>query len=927
MFQDFLCKQFTFMFVFGIIYSMSTLKHKQKIFMTLIAIVMTIMSAFAILYPITAFADIVIESNGNDIIYHYFHESSAIAYSDSEVYLADNDTIYKYSPSLNELTQTSFKPTDNINKMVIYGDNAFVIQGDNNEFAIYNLNSTTPLTITFQNGNGDSISNAGFEYIAYHNGLVHITKNSTIYKFNGSTFTYMSSSTMTNKIKGIESGNELYVAIQNLANSNFTDIYCLADNNVTTELKTQISGFKDMIFNKGYNILGVLTENYIYTYNAKEGSYEQVHIATDYGAEYICTDGQNFYTFNDNKSISRLAYDLSTATTIIASSSDAYGFYSSPNDIASRSGTYYVADTQNNRVAINTLNNSHEPECSYISLTDPTAVTTDIDNNFYVAYNRRFINAYSSNKELIKEISFELVDSSYYQTINSIRADNLGNLYILTRENKLYKTSLESDSFELVYTGNVYAMGSEIHNAKFYFVGDNTLDPDYKEVFTINSSGEITSTGISDITDFVDLTVDADNSFYTLNTAGVINRYIYNAGYETYTLSANSYTLTNTVEPIKILVSSISTVLMNSNKEVHYRDIFIVDRGLHTIDAISSDWFDVIVESEDTRPTLDGEFNIENLVGVDTARIIYKVTAISGAMLYTNSSDIYPIVIQDDEGGYSHLTLDFGHYVIVPEIDEVSGYSLVYADNTKYGNKDEIIIGYIRNSHLSESLEYDTPSDTSCKITYTTGIYKYPSSQSTVYDNYSSLEVNKTLTLMDFTYSYKNDILTYGYTDNMNLRWYRIKFEHNSGYYIGYINANFVSINDADPNPDIMPKTDATIVSNTDDPDDGAIVYFMDSNGGYVRDTNYTTIAVGTRVEVVGVFDSSLPYTLIKFTASNGTVERYVETSNLVYDGADLVKIIAIILIILTTIFLAVIITRHLRKKRQNINSDIDEEL
>ena len=74
----------------------------------------------------------------------------------------------------------------------------------------------------------------------------------------------------------------------------------------------------------------------------------------------------------------------------------------------------------------------------------------------------------------------------------------------------------------------------------------------------------------------------------------------------------------------------------------------------------------------------------------------------------------------------------------------------------------------------------------------------------------------------------------------------------------------------------------------------------------------------GARVEVVGSFDSSKEFTLVRYYCGevDGTIEFYVKTDDLKYDGVNKVVVIAIVIIILTVILGAILIARMVYVKR-----------
>jgi hypothetical protein len=98
---------------------------------------------------------------------------------------------------------------------------------------------------------------------------------------------------------------------------------------------------------------------------------------------------------------------------------------------------------------------------------------------------------------------------------------------------------------------------------------------------------------------------------------------------------------------------------------------------------------------------------------------------------------------------------------------------------------------------------------------------------------------------------------------------------------------------------------------------------YNDITKSYDVNKYYPPIDVGTRVEVIGAFDSSKPYTKIHFTTKYGTVEAYVETANLKYNGVNVLQVVALALIIVTTGLIIFIGVRTELRKRKRLNSGV----
>ena len=91
------------------------------------------------------------------------------------------------------------------------------------------------------------------------------------------------------------------------------------------------------------------------------------------------------------------------------------------------------------------------------------------------------------------------------------------------------------------------------------------------------------------------------------------------------------------------------------------------------------------------------------------------------------------------------------------------------------------------------------------------------------------------------------------------------------------------------------------------------------------------TLATGTRIEVVGAFDTSKQYTQVKYLdAELGTLTCYVPTEYVKYNGVNVVPIVAVVVIAITLVLAGIIIGRvvYLNRKRLtgNPNQKSDDE-
>ena len=91
-----------------------------------------------------------------------------------------------------------------------------------------------------------------------------------------------------------------------------------------------------------------------------------------------------------------------------------------------------------------------------------------------------------------------------------------------------------------------------------------------------------------------------------------------------------------------------------------------------------------------------------------------------------------------------------------------------------------------------------------------------------------------------------------------------------------------------------------------------------DSADGSYSEIEQSFLLTGTKVEVVGAFDTSEKYTQIKYFDDRlGTCSCYVETVYIDYNNVSVVQIVAIIIAVITAILLVLLLVRIYMKKRK----------
>ncbi len=235
----------------------------------------------------------------------------------------------------------------------------------------------------------------------------------------------------------------------------------------------------------------------------------------------------------------------------------------------------------------------------------------------------------------------------------------------------------------------------------------------------------------------------------------------------------------------------------------------------------------------------------------------------------------------------------------------------MYVDDIKNG---KLVSGYVYKDALSAPLPYTDPQNAvGAVFANATPVYKWPSQNSVSLRDYGAVKRGTNFTVMPFVNPYRDD---YG-----NL-WLRVDIENGCD---GYVLAKNMSLGNYEPTF-IRPAYNAEIISYKGSESAPA---FELVDGEYLPLS--VTLATGTRIEVVGAFDTSKQYTQVKYLdAELGTLTCYVPTEYVKYNGVNVVPIVAVVVIAITLVLAGIIIGRvvYLNRKRLtgNPNQKSDDE-
>lgn len=230
--------------------------------------------------------------------------------------------------------------------------------------------------------------------------------------------------------------------------------------------------------------------------------------------------------------------------------------------------------------------------------------------------------------------------------------------------------------------------------------------------------------------------------------------------------------------------------------------------------------------------------------------------------------------------------------VINDVVNGFSDFSLVGYEDTALKR---LLRCYVFRSNLSEPLPYVAPPAAEGKIyAENTYLYSLPSTDSESSD--STIPVDTKVTLLSFAQ----------YSDSV--KWYRAEY----GDSIGYIVSSAVSIRSFIPEFE-RPQYNAVVKAYGDN---YAAPLFKLEDGKFVKlDGEFLT--VGTKLEVVGAFDTSEKYTRVKyFDDELGTLTCYIETVYLRYNSVSVVQIVALAIVAVTLVLLFIVLIRVRKRNR-----------
>ena len=619
------------------------------------------------------------------------------------------------------------------------------------------------------------------------------------------------------------------------------------------------------------NVLYTLTRDAVRGYAVSGGGLAERYSVRDGRLTDIYAFDGFLYGLDTLDALYRINAELggeSAFTPVMASANDSLGFFNTPSAAYAKNSALYVADTVNDRIVAYT-----DGGVKNIGDFDrPVAVACDSSGTLYVAY------AYNKLSVISRTGTLE------YFTDGGIKAlaVNADKRIFVSASDGLYT----DDGDKLKKIGGTYnALAVSAGKDELYALTDDSV------VKLAYENDALTQTRVCSANyDTYSLAVDLEGSVYMLTRDSIIKtRADGNAVAYSPELDGKRYTLGSSGH---ILLGTIA------NEYVPYGCAVIVDTDRHRIFTADGSADGLAVK------LVDGDYETPD--PLDNEPIAAKSGLIRIALydtpVFSVPAETPPV-----------YTIGAGRKVIVAEytLDEQREYSYVYVDDIKNG---KLVSGYVYKDALSAPLPYTDPQNAvGAVFANATPVYKWPSQNSVSLRDYGAVKRGTNFTVMPFVNPYRDD---YG-----NL-WLRVDIENGCD---GYVLAKNMSLGNYEPTF-IRPAYNAEIISYKGSESAPA---FELVDGEYLPLS--VTLATGTRIEVVGAFDTSKQYTQVKYLdAELGTLTCYVPTEYVKYNGVNVVPIVAVVVIAITLVLAGIIIGRvvYLNRKRLtgNPNQKSDDE-
>lgn len=783
---------------------------------------------------------------GSEIKYHYFTEPSAIAVKSDRIAVLDSGSIEFFDTEGNYLEKTD--APKNSNKLLYYGENLFSLADD----GIYY--------------NGDMLIEGKFTDFSISENLLFTVQDCTICVYmidnpasSPTEYNLQSyfSSVRYNNIENLAVKNTLlYFTVPSHINKNFNDIYLFDTIDKTVEL---VYRQQEKIYALSYNgediyahinkgiiklqdNMGELTESFVWEdYNLTD---------FDYADEKIYT----LDLLGSVKSIDKFG----SSRILIASASDADGFYNMPLAAQTKNGAIIVTDFFNNRVSVITNN-----KIKHINdISGPITAAADNDNNYYVANRVNSISVFDNDFNHTNDMTVPA-------RIKTIATDGFDNIFVISKRSLFTVIANEISEIDTNLTvNNIYCNSN---TGKTYISSE-------EGIYELKSTDEGWKTEFfSEIIADVFAVDDAENLFI-LND-NVITCYSNDVRQNSFpTEEGVSYIFLSTVR----------------NEYVNYGDMLIVNPIRHSLSAIPYSEIGAVsmgngFEIPDCNIPLPNDASTTPMI-----RILDKDTKLYSAPY---DSEI-------------KATLKKGQRVITDYSLSTETFSFILYSDT---NTKKLVYGYIHSNSLSPiTYNYTKPSISELTVyNENTPIYKYPSVFSATL---AKAQKNEKIQLLDFAAISRDGSITEGfYLDDLDYKWLRLKFEDGKE---GFIIASDLTDNDIKPQ-DLYPQINGRIIEY--DGHNVTRAYIYDSLTDTFVPTE-ENLKAGTRIEILDLpFDPTEKYCRILYYKDGvGTIECYVLSNYVKYNSKNYAQYIALGIIIACVVLglFTFLLIRYNKKRR-----------
>lgn len=671
---------------------------------------------------------------------------------------------------------------------------------------------------------------------------------------------------------------EIFVAVNSTVFSDKQDICALdRENGVLTPVILQSDKIMSLTSLDAQNVVYSLTRDKVTGYYRSDGGLQTRFSADGSGMSKLCAFDGFVYGLSSLNALARYSFDLGELVTIAAAASDEVGFFDLPSAVSAKNSELYVADTINDRI-VKYANGA--PVALDLDIVNPVSVAVDSSGTLYVAHDVNKLAVVRSNgttthvaSGAIKQVTVDADKTVYALTDRGLFVLKSGASEFLRVSETVYKSiALSIGKYE------PYALdGNKI--VKLSVKDDGTLET--HDIATVDSH-------------VFSIAADLDGNVYALAQTEILKVTDSGTTHFPLRLGEKDYSLGFTRGQIAICTIE--------NEYIDYGDVVIADAYKHRLFKVGGGALGVkCVDEGYEAPDLAGSTNPE-LHG-ELIR-----TALRDTVVFSKPAETPPV-----------YTIESGRTVIVPEYQftDFPEYSFVIIEKLDESGKPvgELVQGYVYRETLSEPLPYTDPADKTATVYKpSTTLYKWPSPNAKALDTYGAPKRNQTLRLMRFVSQYIDD---YGN------QWYRVLVGDETHEYEGFVIAENISLKGYEP-VFIRPAVNAEIIEYNGSAFAQAYTYDEESKS-YIE-IDGVTFEVGTRVEVVGAFDTSEPYTLVKYLDPElGTLTCYVRTVYLKYNGVNIVPIIAWVVIGITGVLALIIVARVFYIKRKRLAAPPNE--